>query len=148
MPRAEGLDRIGGHWDRSGHLGQEPAIRPPERQRAVGLSIDVIALLVHRAVVPATEQREVRQRGRAALRPVADMMPLAGRQPAARKAAALVPVVERAPQRRGNCPGPRSTSSVRPSSSCRITTRLASHASRCDVPAETRAPSSRTAWPG
>ena len=33
-------------------------------------------------------------------------MPLAQREPAAREAAAAVPVVQRAPQRRGNGPGP------------------------------------------
>jgi len=70
------------------------------------LSIDLIALLVDRAVVPATEQREVRERGWAALRPVTDVMPLAEPEPAAREAATLVPVMERAPQRRGNRPGP------------------------------------------
>ena len=36
----------------------------------------------------------------------------------------------------------------RPSASCRITTRIASHARRCDVSAETCVPSSRTDWPG
>ena len=104
--RPERLDRIGGHRGRRRDLGQRPAVRPPEPERAVGLSIDLIALLVDRAVVPATEQSEVRERGRAALCPVTDVMPLAERQPAAREATAAVPVVERAPQRRGNRPGP------------------------------------------
>ena len=40
------------------------------------------------------------------------------------------------------------TSTMRPSGSCCITTRLASHARRCDVPAGTRAPSSKTDWAG
>jgi hypothetical protein len=40
------------------------------------------------------------------------------------------------------------TSRRRPSASCRITTRLASHARRRDVSAGTRAPSSRTDCPG
>ena len=40
------------------------------------------------------------------------------------------------------------TSTITPSASWRITTRLASHASRWDVSAETRAPPSRTDWPG
>jgi hypothetical protein len=104
--RPKGLDRIGGHCGRGRDLGQEPAVRSPEPERAVRLSIDLVALLVHRAVMPATEQSEVRQRGRAAVRPVADVMSLAERQPAAREAAALVPVVERAAQRRRNRPGP------------------------------------------
>ena len=104
--RPEGPHRIGGHRGRRRHLGQGPAVRPPEPERAVGLPIDLVALLVNRAVVPATEQGEVRERGRAALRPVAEMMPLAEREPAAREAAGPVPVVERAPQCRGNRPGP------------------------------------------
>jgi hypothetical protein len=106
VPRPEGLNRIAGHHDWRRNLGQETAVRPPEPERAVGLPINLVALLVDRAVVPATEQGEVRERGRAALRPVADVMPLAEREPAARKAAAPVPVEERSPQRRGDRPGP------------------------------------------
>ena len=54
----------------------------------------------------ATEQREVRQRGRAPVRPMMEVMALPERQPAAREAAALVAVVERAPQGRRNRPRP------------------------------------------
>src|SRR5688572_6150372 len=67
--RAERLDRIGGHCGRGRNVWEQLAVRSPELKRAVGLSIDLIALLVHRAVVPATEQREVRERGRAPLGP-------------------------------------------------------------------------------
>jgi hypothetical protein len=66
----------------------------------------MIALLVDRAVVPAAEQGEVGERGGAALGPVAHVMPLAERQAAAREATPSVPVLERAPQRRWNCPRP------------------------------------------
>ncbi len=59
MLLTEGLDRIGGDRGRLRHVGQGPAIGPPEAKRAVGLSIHLIPLLVHRAVVPATQQREV-----------------------------------------------------------------------------------------
>jgi hypothetical protein len=104
--RAERLDRIGGHRGRRRNVGDEPAIRAPELQCAVGLSIDLIALLVHRAVVPVTEQGEVRERGRVPVRPMADVMALAERDPAAREATALVAVMERAPQCRWNRPGP------------------------------------------
>ena len=104
--RMEGLDRIRGHCGRRRDLGQQPAIRSPELQRAVGLSIDLIALLVHRAVMEVAKQREVRERGRAALGPMMEVMALPEPEPAAREAAALVPMVERAPQRRGNRPGP------------------------------------------
>ena len=107
VPRPEHLDGVGGHRGRGRHLGQRPAVRPPEPQRAVGLSFYLVALLVHRAVVPATEHGQVRERGRAALRPVAHVMPLAEREAAAREAAASVAVVERASQRRRNRPGPR-----------------------------------------
>jgi len=108
VPRPEGLDRIVRHCGRSRNLGQEPAVRPPEPERAVGLTVDLVALLVDRAVMPATEEREVGERGRAAFGPVAHVMALAEREPAAREAAALVPMVKRAPQRRGNRAGPRS----------------------------------------
>jgi len=74
--RPERLDRIGGHRGRRRNVGDEQAIRAPELQRAVGLSLDLIALLVHRAVMPATEQREIRQRGRAPVRPMMEVMTL------------------------------------------------------------------------
>src|SRR6266542_965156 len=70
VPRPEGLDRISGQGDRWRDVGQQAAVRPPEPEHAVGLEVDLIALLVDRAVVPATEEREVGERGRAALRPV------------------------------------------------------------------------------
>ena len=50
---AKGLDRIRGHCGRRRDVGHEPPVRPPELQCAVGLSIDLIAFLVHRAVVAA-----------------------------------------------------------------------------------------------
>src|SRR5712664_2724672 len=56
--------------------------------------------------MPATEHYKVRQRGRASLRPVAEMMPLAEADAAPREAAAPVPMVERSPQGGGNRPGP------------------------------------------
>jgi len=60
VPRLEGLSGIGRHRDWRRNLGQGPAVRPPEPERAVGLSIDLVAFLVHRAVMPATQQGEVR----------------------------------------------------------------------------------------
>src|SRR5439155_25095828 len=80
-------------------------VRSPKPERAVGLPIDLVPLLVDRAMVPATEQGEVREPGRPALRPVGDVMSLAKRDPAARETAAAVPMVQRAPQRRGDRPG-------------------------------------------
>src|SRR3989442_1087362 len=69
VPLSEGLDRISGHRGRRRDIGQGSAIRTPELERAVGLSIHLIALLVYRAMVPATEESEVRERGGPALRP-------------------------------------------------------------------------------
>ena len=97
VPRPEGLNRISGHRDRRRDVGQETAVRPPEPERAVGREVDLIALLVDRAVVPVTEERKVGQRGRAALRPVAEVMPLGEAPMAPREAAALIPMLEGAP---------------------------------------------------
>src|SRR2546426_12774530 len=103
----EGLDRIGRYAGRRRDVGQRSAMWTPELERAVRRSLDLIALLVDRAVVPATEQREVRQRGRAPVRPVTDVMPLTERQSAAREPAGPVPMVECAPQGGWNRPGSR-----------------------------------------
>ena len=61
VPRPEGLDGIRGRRSGRRHLGQEAPVRTPEVELAVRLSIHRVALLVDRAVVPATEQREVRE---------------------------------------------------------------------------------------
>ena len=92
---SEGLDWIGGYCGRRRDIRKGPTVPPTEGERAVGLSIHLVALLVYRAVVPATEQREVRQRGGPALRPVPHVMPLAQWEPAARETAAAVPMVQR-----------------------------------------------------
>jgi hypothetical protein len=63
VPFSEDLDRIGGHRGRRRDLGQGRAVGPSELERAGGLSIDLVTLLVHRAMVPATQQGEVRERG-------------------------------------------------------------------------------------
>ncbi len=107
MRRAEPIDRIGRHRSWRRHLGQDPTVRSPEAEGAVGLARHLVALLVYRAVVPATEQGQVRERGRASLRPVSNVMPLREAAAAAREAAAAIPVVKRAPQRRRNRPRPR-----------------------------------------
>jgi len=73
------------------------AVRAAELKLAVGLSIELVALLMDRAVVPATQQGEIRERSRASLGPVTDVMTLAEPDPAAREAAAAVTVVQRTP---------------------------------------------------
>ena len=52
--RDEGLDRIERHFGGRRNLGQEPAIRSAEAKLAIRLSIELIAVLVDRAMVPAT----------------------------------------------------------------------------------------------
>jgi len=54
VPCAKDVHRIGGHRARRRNVRDGPAVRPPESERAVGLSIDLIAILVNRAMVPAT----------------------------------------------------------------------------------------------
>src|SRR5712691_8710156 len=102
MTRAKAIDRISGHRRGTWHVGQGPTIRPPEAKRAIRPALDSIALFVHRAVMPSTEQSEVGKRGWPALRPVADVMTFGETYAAARKATASVAMVERAPQRRRN----------------------------------------------
>ena len=97
MNYPESLDGLLWHRSRRRHLGQSVAVRPPESQSPVRRARDLIALLVHRPVVPATEEREVRERCRTAVCPVAEMMSLGEAAAAPREAAAAVPVVERAP---------------------------------------------------
>jgi hypothetical protein len=77
-----------------------------EPKLAVGLSLELVALLVNGAVVPPTEQGEIRERGRASLGPVTDVMALAESHPAPRETAAAVSVMERPPKRRGDRPRP------------------------------------------
>ncbi len=69
VPRSEDLHRIAGHLRRRRDHGQKPAVRATEAKLAVGLPIELVALLVDGAVVPATEQGEVRERGGAAVGP-------------------------------------------------------------------------------
>jgi hypothetical protein len=71
--------------------------------------------------MPPTEQREVRERGRATMRPVTEMMPLGEADAAAREAAAPVPMVEGSRQGGGNRPVRAPISSRRPLSLWRIT---------------------------
>jgi hypothetical protein len=75
---------------------RETKARLPELKRAVEPASESIALLVHRAVMPTTEQRQVRQRGGAPLRPVVEMMALTKADSAPGEAAAPVSMLERA----------------------------------------------------
>jgi len=97
VPRSDDFHGIVGHLVRKRNLGENPPVRTPEVELAVRLSLHLVALFVDRAVVAATEQREIRQRGGTALRPVTDVMALAEPNAATRKTAAAVSVVERPP---------------------------------------------------
>jgi len=79
VSRAQPVDRLGGYRDRRRHFGQEPAVWSAEAQLAVGPSLYLIALFVDRAVVAPTEHSEIRQRRRAAVHPMTDVMALAER---------------------------------------------------------------------
>src|SRR5439155_760369 len=97
VPPSDGLHGIVGHLVRKRDLGENPPVRTAEPKLAVRLSIELVALLVDRAVVPATEQGEIRERRGAPLCPVTDVMALAEPHATAREAAAAVSVVERPP---------------------------------------------------
>jgi hypothetical protein len=106
VPRSQDLDSIASHLRRPRDLGQEPAVRAAKPKLAVGLPIELVALLVNGAMVAAAEQSEIRERGGAALRPVTDVMSLAESDHATREPAAAVAVVERPPEGRRDCAGP------------------------------------------
>jgi hypothetical protein len=52
------------------------AVGSTEVQRTIGLSVDPVSLLMHSAVMSATEEREIRERRWTAVGPVADVMSL------------------------------------------------------------------------
>src|SRR5688572_2819010 len=87
VPRSKDLHGIAVYLRRRRDLGQKLAVRTAEPKLAVRRSIELVALLVNSAVMPATEQRKIRERGGAPLGPVTDVMPLADTNPAAREAA-------------------------------------------------------------
>ena len=93
VPRSERPDGIVGdrRWRRD--IGQGSTIRSPEPELAVGLSFHLISLFVDGAMMQPAEHRQVRERGGPALCPVADVMPLAEKQSAAREPAAAIAMV-------------------------------------------------------
>jgi hypothetical protein len=56
--RPEDLDRLGGHPGRWRDVGERLAVRSSEAEHTVGRSIDLVPLLVDRAMVPAAERFE------------------------------------------------------------------------------------------
>jgi hypothetical protein len=53
--RPQRSDCIGGHDSRQWHVRQCLAVRPSEVEDPVGPTLELVALLVHRAVMAATE---------------------------------------------------------------------------------------------
>jgi hypothetical protein len=97
VPLSQDLHRIVGNLGRRRDLWQKPAVRAAEPKLAVGFSIELITLFVDGAVMAATQKGEIRERCRAALGPVTDVVTLSEANSAAREAAAAVPAVERPP---------------------------------------------------
>jgi hypothetical protein len=82
---------------REWHVWKNATVWTAEAKLAVRLSIDPIAFLVNRSMMPATQEGQVRERGGAALSPVADVMALPKSHVATRKATSTVAVVQRTP---------------------------------------------------
>jgi len=97
VTRPERCDGIPPHHGSLRHLRQRAPVRPPEPERVVRPALDPIALLVHRPVMPAAQQREVRERRRAPVGPVVEVMALAEADATAREAAAAVSMLKRPP---------------------------------------------------
>jgi hypothetical protein len=97
VPRSQDFHGIAGHCRRRRDLGHKPAVRAAEPKLSVRLSVELVALLVNGAVMPATEQGEIRERGGAPLCPMTDVMSLPEPKPAARETAAAVSMMERPP---------------------------------------------------
>ena len=92
--REQRVDGIARHRDERRNVRQWPAVRSPEAELSISLPFHLITLFVHRAVMPATQQREIRQRGGASVGPMANVMALTERSCAAGEAAAPVPVLQ------------------------------------------------------
>jgi hypothetical protein len=94
---SEGVHGISAHFRWRRDVRQRPAVRPAESKLAIRLSIELVALFVDGAVMPATEQREIRERRGPSVGPVTDVVALAEPNPAARETAAAVAMVEGPP---------------------------------------------------
>ena len=69
----------------------------PEPELVIVESLDLIALLVDRPMMPPAQQREIRQRRGPALGPVPDVMALRDAHAAAREPTAAVAMLQRPP---------------------------------------------------
>ena len=89
----ENIHRIDGRGGRRRDLGQQSVVRVAEAQLAIGLSFDLVALFMDRAVMATAQKGEIGERGGPPLRPVPDVMTLAEPHAAAREATAPVPML-------------------------------------------------------
>src|SRR5688572_32793822 len=103
VPRSKRADRIVGDRGQRRNVGQRLSVGSPEAQLTISLLLEVISVLMDGAVMTPTQHREVRERRRATLGPVTDVMRLSETHAAAWKPAALVAVLQRAANRRWNC---------------------------------------------
>src|SRR5262245_47225451 len=99
----DGIRRHGG-WQR--HVMNDPPIGPPELKRAVRMALDLIALLVDRAMVPATQEREIRELRWPTLSPVTDVVSLPNPYAAAREATPVVAMMQHPAERGRDRAGP------------------------------------------
>ena len=76
VPCPERFHGIGGNRWRQWDLRYDPPVRPPERELTVRSSLDLVTLFVDGTVMTAAQQREVRERRRSAVGPVADVVAL------------------------------------------------------------------------
>jgi len=102
VPPLQGAYGIVGHLRMRGNPRKNPPVRTSKLELAVGLSSELIALFVNRAMVAAAKHGQIRERGGPALRPVTDMMALAKAHSAAREATATVSMMQHPPKRRRN----------------------------------------------
>jgi hypothetical protein len=103
--RLDGSDRVGRSLGRTRHVRYDATVRAAEAKLTIRLSIDLIALLVNGSVMATAEQYQIRERGRAPLGPVADVVSLAKAAVAAREAAGVISMEQRPPQCRRNRAG-------------------------------------------
>ena len=70
VSRSQDFHRIARHLSSVRDFRQKPAVGAAESKLAVGLPVKLVAFLVDCTMVPATKHSQIREHGRASLRPV------------------------------------------------------------------------------
>ena len=78
-----------------GNVRERSPVGSSELECAVRMSHHRITVLMHRTVMPATEQHQIRERRRSPVRPVLDVVALTDADFAPREATPVVPVLQR-----------------------------------------------------